>query len=62
LPSDPEAKAADHHKSSLQGGNKQLMNAALGISEDTLPGPWNPLPEEIERVKAAVCECLDKAR
>jgi hypothetical protein len=27
-----------------------------------VPGPWNPLPEEIERVKAAVCECLDKAR
>ena len=62
LPSDQEAMAADHHKSSLRGGNKQLMNAALGISEDTLPGPWNPLPEEIERVKAAVCECLDKAR
>ncbi|KAG6781426.1 hypothetical protein POTOM_014329 [Populus tomentosa] len=57
-----KAMAADHHKSSLQGGNKQLMTAALGISEDTLPGPWNPLPEEIERVKAAVCECLDKAR
>ncbi|KAL3599434.1 hypothetical protein D5086_007352 [Populus alba] len=62
LPSDPEAMAADHRKSSLQGGTEQLMSSALGISEDTLPGSWNPLPEEIEPVKAAVCECLDKAR
>ncbi|KAJ6934174.1 hypothetical protein NC651_009273 [Populus alba x Populus x berolinensis] len=62
LPSDTEAMAADHRKSSLQGGTEQLMSSALGISEDTLPGSWNPLPEEIEPVKAAVCECLDKAR
>ena len=62
LPSDPEAMAADHRKSSLQGGTEQLMSTALGISEDTLPGSWNPLPEEIERVKASVREGLDKAR
>ncbi|KAL3599435.1 hypothetical protein D5086_007353 [Populus alba] len=62
LPSDPEAMAADHRKSSLQGGTEQLMSSALGISEDTLPGSWNPLPEEIERVKASVREGLDKAR
>ncbi|KAJ6346977.1 hypothetical protein OIU76_003633 [Salix suchowensis] len=35
-PSDPEAMAADHHKFSLQGGTGQLLNTALGISEDTL--------------------------
>ncbi|KAJ6705078.1 TWO-COMPONENT RESPONSE REGULATOR 24 [Salix purpurea] len=35
-PSDPEAMSADHHKFSLQGGTEQLLNTALGISEDTL--------------------------
>ena len=56
------AMTADNHKSSLQGGTEQLMNTALGISEDTLPGSWNPMPEEIERVKASVREGLEKAR
>ncbi|KAJ6414691.1 hypothetical protein OIU84_003654 [Salix udensis] len=46
----------------FQGGTEQLMNTALGISEDTLPGSWNPMPEEIERVKASVREGLEKAR
>ncbi|KAJ6694988.1 TWO-COMPONENT RESPONSE REGULATOR [Salix koriyanagi] len=46
----------------FQGGTEQLVNTALGISEDTLPGSWNPMPEEIERVKASVREGLEKAR
>ncbi|KAJ6705077.1 hypothetical protein OIU79_009892 [Salix purpurea] len=28
----------------FQGGTEQLVNTALGISEDTLPGSWNPMP------------------
>ncbi|KAJ6346976.1 hypothetical protein OIU76_003632 [Salix suchowensis] len=46
----------------FQGGTEQLVNTALGISEDTLPGSWNPMPEEIERVKASVREGFGKGQ
>ncbi|CAK7336233.1 unnamed protein product [Dovyalis caffra] len=54
--------SSDRCKSSFQRSFEQQMNTALGISADAFPGSLNPLPEDIERVKADLYEGLDNAR